>query len=417
MDADLLVTNIRQLATPTGTGASRGHAMDAVDVLYNMAMVVAGERIVWMGPQTDVAALPGSATIEIDAHGHAVIPALVDPHTHGIWRGDRLEDFDARSRGASYQEILSRGGGIWNTIRATMDAPGRSDEQWLATLAEERIRHLIRSGAATIEMKSGYGFIKEGEIRSLEAIRIVAEQSLATIIPTLLIHVPPIDPGDRDDYLVMVTDDLIPEVAKRKLAEAVDVFIEEDAFSADEAVRIFTAARNAGLRVKAHADQFAVIGGVEAALEFNALSVDHLEATMDDDEIAAIAASDTVAVLLPGASLHLGMPSAPGRDLIDAGAAVAVGTDLNPGSSPLFSTQLAMALAVRMNDLTVSEALTAATANAAAALGLTDRGRLRVGQRADFIVTEYADWRDAVYQMGANPVQELFIGGRETEFP
>ena len=411
MDADLLVTNIRQLATPTGTGAVHGHAMDALDVMHDVAMVVKDEQIIWLGPQSEVEALPGSAKLEIDVEGHAVIPALVDPHTHAIWRGDRLEDFDARSRGASYPEILSRGGGIWSTIRS-MEAPGRADAAWLAELGRERIRHLIRSGAATIEIKSGYGFTYDGEIRSLEAIEQLAGESTATIIPTLLIHVPPRELADRDPYLDMVVRRLIPEAAARDLAVAVDVFIERDAFTVDEARRIFDAAQRAGLSIKAHVDQFTSLGGAEMAVEYGALSVDHLEQSTDDT-IATIAASDTVAVMLPGVSLHLGIAAAPGRALIDASAAVAVGTDLNPGSSPLFSTQLAMALAVRINQLTVAEALTAATANAAAALGLDDRGRLRVGQRADFIVTEYADWRDAVYQMGANPVQELFIGGTE----
>jgi len=193
------------------------------------------------------------------------------------------------------------------------------------------------------------------------------------------------------------------------------VFIERDAFSVDEARRVFAAARDAGLRVKAHVDQFHVIGGLELALEFDALSVDHLEAS-GPDQVAALAGSDTVGVLLPGVTLHLGIPAAPGRALIDAGAAVAVGTDLNPGSSPLFSTQLAMALAVRINRLSVCEALTAATANAAAALGLYDTGRLRPGQRADFIISDYPDWRDIVYTLGGAPVERIFIGGKELTF-
>jgi imidazolonepropionase len=353
----------------------------------------------------------GTAEAEIDAGGHAVIPALVDPHTHAVWSGDRLEDFEARSRGASYQEILARGGGIRSTVAAT----ALDDDSWLAELAEERLDLLISSGAATIEVKSGYGFTHQGEIKSLEAIRILGEQSPATIIGTLLIHVPPIDPAARADYIEMVVGELIPETVRRKLATAVDVFIERDAFSVDEARLIFAAARDAGLRVKAHVDQFHVMGGLELALEFNALSVDHLEAS-GPEQVAALAASDTVGVLLPGVTLHLGIPAAPGRALIDAGAAVAVGTDLNPGSSPLFSTQLAMSLAVRINRLSVCEALTAATANAAAALGLYDTGRLRPGQRADFIISDYPDWRDIVYTLGGAPVERIFIGGKELTF-
>jgi imidazolonepropionase len=406
--ADFLVVDINELATPTGTGASRGHAMDAVDVIEDAAIAIAGDRIVWVGEREDWS---GTAEAEIDAGGHAVIPALVDPHTHAVWSGDRLEDFEARSRGASYQEILARGGGIRSTVAAT----ALDDDSWLAELAEERLDLLISSGAATIEVKSGYGFTHQGEIKSLEAIRILGEQSPATIIGTLLIHVPPIDPAARADYIEMVVGELIPETVRRKLATAVDVFIERDAFSVDEARLIFAAARDAGLRVKAHVDQFHVMGGLELALEFNALSVDHLEAS-GPEQVAALAASDTVGVLLPGVTLHLGIPAAPGRALIDAGAAVAVGTDLNPGSSPLFSTQLAMALAVRINRLSVCEALTATTANAAAALGLYDTGRLRPGQRADFIISDYPDWRDIVYTLGGAPVERIFIGGKELTF-
>jgi len=408
MHADLLITDINELATPTGTGACRGHAMDAVEVIEDAVIAIVGDRIAWVGERDDWS---GTAGEEIEANGNAVVPALVDPHTHAIWGGDRLEDFEARSRGASYEEILSRGGGIRSSIEATEQV----DEDFLAGLAEERLDLLISSGAATIEIKSGYGFTHEGEIKSLEAIRMLAEQSPATILATLLIHVPPRDVNERVAYLDMVTRELIPEVAKRKLAGAVDVFIEKESFSVEEGRRIFTAARDAGLRVKAHVDQFHVLGGVNLALEFNALSVDHLEVS-GPPEVAAIAASDTIAVLLPGVSLHLGIPAAPGRALIDAGAAVAVGTDLNPGSSPLFSTQLAMALAVRINRLSVCEALTAATANAAAALGLRDTGRIRAGQRADFIITDFPDWRDIVYTLGGTPVDRIFIGGKELTF-
>ncbi|MGH7593559.1 MAG: imidazolonepropionase [Gemmatimonadales bacterium] len=408
MHADFLVIDINELATPTGTGACRGHAMDAVEVIEDAVIAITGDRIVWIGERED---WNGTADAEIDAGGHAIIPALVDPHTHAVWGGDRLEDFEARSRGASYQEILARGGGI----RSTVEATSLDDDTWLAELAEERLDLLISSGAATIEIKSGYGFSHQGEIKSLEAIRILAEQSPATIIATLLIHMPPRDPAERSDYLDMVVRELIPEAERRKLASAVDVFIEREAFSVDEARAIFAAALDAGLPVKAHVDQFHALGGLELALEYNALSVDHLEAS-GSPQIAALAASDTVGVLLPGVTLHLGIPAAPGRALIDAGAAVAVGTDLNPGSSPLFSTQLAMALAVRINRLSVCEALTASTANAAAALGLRDTGRLRPGQRADFIISDYPDWRDIVYTLGGTPVDRIFIGGKELTF-
>lgn len=200
---------------------------------------------------------------------------------------------------------------------------------------------------------------------------------------------------------------LIPEVAREGLAEAVDVFCEREAFSVEESRALLTAAQRAGLKVKLHADQFHALGGVELACELGALSVDHLEAS-GPAQIAALAASETVATLLPGVTLHLGLPAAPGRELIDAGACVAVGTDLNPGSSPLFSAQLALALAVRLNRLTPAEALTACTVNAAHALGLADRGALAPGQRADLLVLEGPAWLELPYTLGRNPVREVY---------
>jgi imidazolonepropionase len=210
----------------------------------------------------------------------------------------------------------------------------------------------------------------------------------------------------------MVTGRLVPEVARRGLATAVDVFVEREAWNAAEAGRIFAAAEAAGLARKAHVDQFHAIGGVECAIQHGALSVDHLEAS-GDAQIRAIAASDTVATLLPGVTLHLGIAAAPGRALIDAGAIVAVGTDCNPGSSPLFSTQQAMALAVRLNGLVPAEALAAATVNAAAALGLDDCGALVPGARADFVVLADTDWRVSTWQLGASPVEHTYINGQE----
>jgi imidazolonepropionase len=231
------------------------------------------------------------------------------------------------------------------------------------------------------------------------------------MVATLLIHLPPVDASDRARYVEDVCSELIPEVTRRGLASAVDVFVEREAWQAAEAEQIFACAKSHGLAVKLHSDQFHSVGGVELGVRMGALSVDHLEAA-GEKEIAALAASQTIATILPGVSLHLGIPAAAGRRLIDAGAAVAVGTDLNPGSSPLFSTAAALGLAVRMNGLTAQEAIIAGTVNAAAALGVTDRGRLEAGCVADFVVLHEKDWRDLVYVMGTNPVREVWVGGR-----
>ncbi|GGM00474.1 imidazolonepropionase [Deinococcus aerophilus] len=394
---ETLFTGISQLVTPS-PGPQRGAAMRELTVIENAALLVRDGVIAWVGPAGEALA----ATEPYDLGGVAVVPGLVDPHTHAVWAGDRLADFEARSVGVPYERILAGGGGIRSSIRATAQA---SVEE-LSALARPRLTALQQSGATTTEIKSGYGLDFEAELRMLRAIRALGRGF--SVVPTLLIHIPPTE--GREAYVRGVCETLIPEVAAGQLATAVDVFCEVEAFSVEETRQIFTAAHAHGLRLKLHADQFHALGGTELACGVGALSVDHLEAS-GTPQIAALAASGTVATILPGVTLHLGLPAAPGRALIDAGAAVAVGTDLNPGSAPLFSTQLALALAVRLNGLTPAEALTAATVNAAAALGLRDRGALSVGLRADFLALRGPDWRELPYALGMNPVRDVFVEG------
>jgi imidazolonepropionase len=407
MKTDLLITGMSQLVTAEGAGARHGREMSALRIVRNAAIAVLDGRVAWVGLASD---WTGQAAAIVDVGGSAVLPGLVDPHTHAVWAGDRLADFDARTSGATYEEILAAGGGIRSTVRAT--AAASHDE--LVALAKPRMDALVRSGATTIEVKSGYGFMPAAEIAMLEAIGSLAKNVPATVLATLLIHLPPVDAADRRSYVEQVCAELIPEVARRRLATAVDVFVEREAWHIAEAEEMFMSAKRRGLAIKLHSDQFHSVGGVELGVRLGALSVDHLEA-VGEREIGCVATSQTIATMLPGVSLHLGIASAPGRKLIDAGAAVAVGTDLNPGSSPLFSTAAALALAVRMNGLTAAEAVVAGTVNAACALGLADRGRLEVGCMADLIVLESSDWRDLVYTMGANPVREVWIGGRRVE--
>jgi imidazolonepropionase len=405
MNADLLVTGISQLVTAQGPGPKRGHAMRELRVIEHAAMAIANGAFVWASREAD---WTGNAATRIDAGERAVVPGLVDPHTHAVWAGDRLADFEARARGVEYEEILAAGGGIWSTIRATAAA----SQGELVALAEPRMGALVRSGATVVEVKSGYGFSVAAEIRLLQVIRGLSDSTPARILPTLLIHVPP-QHGDRDAYLSEVCETLIPQAAEGKLARAVDVFVEREAWTATEAERILGCARQHGLGVKLHCEQFNSVGGLELGVKMGALSVDHLEACRAD-QIASLAASRTVATLLPGVSLHLGLPAAPGRALIDAGAVVAVGSDLNPGSSPLFSIGAALALAVRLNGLAPQEAVVAGTVNAACALGLSDAGRIEPGLPADFLVLESPDWRDLVYALGTNPVREVWIRGERS---
>jgi imidazolonepropionase len=402
--SELLLRGISQLVTPEGPGPKHGAAMKQLRIIEKAVLAIDAGVISWIGRESE---WTGSASEVIDINNRAVIPGLIDPHTHAIWAGDRLSDFEARSSGETYEQILAAGGGIWHTIRETVDA---TCEQ-MASLALPRIQALLHSGATTIEVKSGYGYTPESELRMLEAIRLLQPLTRAKLISTLLIHICPSNSTERQTYRETICRDLIPEAARRGLAQAVDIFVEHHAWSAEDALIILTCARSHGLKIKLHTEQFQRVGGLELGIALNALSIDHLEAC-SPEQYSKVAASNTIATILPGVSLHLGLPSAPGRALIDAGAAVAIGTDLNPGSSPLFSAAAAMSLAVRLNGLTAVEALTASTVNAAAALGLANSGRLEVGQPADILILESSDWRDLPYTLGQNMVGEVWIAGQ-----
>ncbi len=404
---DTLIVGISELVTARGAGRRHGGSMSRLFRLTDAAIAIAGGRFAWIGRERDRPDHPGQVEQVIDLGGRAVTPGLVDPHTHSVWAGDRLADFERRTHGVEYEQLQAAGGGIRSTVAAT----GAATVAELVELALPRIHALMASGASVIEIKSGYGFTPKAEVAMLEAVQLLAQRVPARLLPTLLIHIPPAAPRDRSAYRARVVEELIPEVARRGLATAVDVFVEREAWRVDEAEGMLLAARRHGLQLKLHAAQFSNVGGVELAARLGALSVDHLEAAAAP-QIATIAGCAVAATLLPGVSLHLGIPAAPGRALIDAGAAVAVGTDLNPGSSPLYSTALALALAVRLNGLTAQEALIAGTLNAACALGRDDAGRIETGQPADFLVLQGQDWRELVYTLGANPVQQVWIGGR-----
>jgi imidazolonepropionase len=404
MNADLLITGISQLVTARGQGPKHGAAMRELEIVRDASIAINGGRIAWTGRYVDWA---GQASERFDVEGRAVVPALSDPHTHAVWAGDRLADFDARTSGKSYEDILRAGGGIRSSIRATAGAA----QEDLIRLAAPRISSLLHSGATTIEVKSGYGFSASAEIAMLEAIQMLRTVTPAQLLSTLLIHIPPSDIAERAQYIMNTCKNLIPEVARRKLASAVDVFVEQEAWHVEEAAQILECAKRHGMKIKLHTEQFQRVGGLELGVQLGALSVDHLEACAPQ-QLALLASSSTIATILPGVSLHLGIPAAPGRQLVEAGVAVAVGTDLNPGSSPLFSAAAALALAVRLNGLSAAEALVAGTVNAACAVGLKDAGRLEVGLYGDFLVLEGSDWRELVYTLGANPVRGVWVHGQ-----
>jgi imidazolonepropionase len=263
-------------------------------------------------------------------------------------------------------------------------------------------------------MKSGYGFTPQAELAMLEAAVLVARGTAAKIVPTLLIHIPPASEADRQSYIDAVCHQLIPAAANKKLATSVDIFVEKEAWRVEEAEIFFQCARQHSLKIKLHTEQFHSVGGLELGLSMGALSLDHLEACTPP-QFEAIAKSKTIATILPGVSLHLGIPVAPGRKLIDAGAALAVGTDLNPGSSPLYSMATALALAIRLNGLTAQEAFVAGTVNAAHAVGRPEAGRIEAGLPADFLILEGSDWRELVYTLGDNPVREVWVDAKRAE--
>lgn len=399
-DWDLLITDAR-LATLAPDAPGYGIVEDG-------ALAIAGDSIAWVGPATDRPRKKAAAVVSAD--GRWITPALIDCHTHLVFAGDRGGEFERRLSGASYEDIAAEGGGILTTLEATRAA----DIDTLYDEARLRMRTLAASGVATVEVKSGYGLDAATELRLLGVARNLGDSSGLTVSTTLLAaHAVPPEFRDRpDDYITLICDEIIPEVAERGLADAVDAYCESIAFDAPQIARVFRAATAAGLDVKLHADQLSNGGGAELAAHFKALSADHLEYT-GEAGVRALARAGTTAVLLPGAYLTLGETQRPPVDLLRRyEVPIAIATDLNPGTSPLMSMPLAMSLASRLFGLTPLECLAGATREAARALGLlADRGTLEKGKRADLAVWNVGHPRDLSYWMGANPLERLYVGG------
>ena len=400
---DLLLTDARIATMRAGDPVPYGAIEDG-------ALAVRDGRIAWVGPRS---ALPPHEAGETRAlEGRWITPALIDCHTHLVFGGDRGSEFEARLGGASYEALAAAGGGIMATVRATRAAS--SEELFREALP--RLEAMAAEGTATVEIKSGYGLDLDTEIRMLEVARRLGRVTGLTVRTTLLAaHAVPPEFRDRpDDYLDFVADELLPEVARRGLADAVDAFCERVAFSAAQLAGLFERARELGLPVKLHADQRTDGGGAALAARFGALSADHLEYTPEAG-IEALAGAGTVAVLLPGAFLTLGEDRRPPTGpLRRHGVPVAVATDCNPGTSPLASLREAMALASRLFGLTPEECLAAATRNAALALGLlADRGTLEMGKRADIAIWDVIHPRDLSYWLGRRPLAGLLVAGRD----
>lgn len=396
---DLLVHGIGQLASPFGREPRRGAAQGELRVLRTAYVLVRNGRIAEIGEGRR----PRFAGPTLDAEGRCVTPGLVDSHTHAVFAGSRVAEFLARARGEKYT-----GGGILTTVQAVREAA----EDELMALARPRLLRMLGWGVTTVEVKSGYGLTIKDEVKLLRVVRRLSAELPLTLVPTFMgAHAFPPE-FSREDYLRLLTAEMIPGVAKEGLAKFCDVFCDRGFYTVDEARTILSAARTAGLGLKIHADELASVGAAELAGELSATSAEHL-LHVSEEGVSALAQAGTVAVLLPGTAFVLDEPYPPARKLIAAGVPVALGTDFNPGSSPIASLPLAMSLAVLKMGMSPAETLAGATLNAAAALGLErELGSLEPGKQADLVLWDTESYEEIMYWIGQNLAYAVVRQGR-----
>jgi imidazolonepropionase len=398
--SNLLIRDLAEMATASGREAPlRGADLGSIEVVEDAYVLCRDGRIDAVGRMRDLRAIDGDVE-ELDGSGLCAIPGLVDCHTHLCFAGDRVAEFALRAAGATYEELHAAGGGILSTVRATR-AAGAAELQ----AAVERHRGWMRrSGTTTFEGKSGYGLDHDTELAQLEAVR------AAGGVPTWLgAHALPPEFDDRDAYVDFLISDVLPEAAR--IAEAADVFLERGAFDAEQSRRYLEACGAAGLTLRLHGDQFTESGAIPLAVALGARSVDHLEAT-GAEGIRTLGASDVTGVLLPASALFLDRPMPPARALVDAGAAIALASDFNPGSAFCESLPLVCSLACTQLHLAPEEALSACTVNAAHVLGRADRlGRIAPGLRADLVLLDVTDWRHLAYHLGGDLVHTVVERG------
>jgi imidazolonepropionase len=412
----LLLTNIGELLTLRSTTdrPRRGASLSELGIIENGAVLCLGGKIVSVGTTKDALRDPWlkknrKKVTEIDCAGKVVLPGFVDSHTHPVFINPRLVDFEKRIEGASYEEIAAAGGGI----RSSLEGVRQAGKRLLAEKVLGVLRDMAAHGTTTVEAKSGYGLTVESEIKSLEAIREAASRWPGTVIPTLLgAHVVPKEfQGRSQKYVEIVCKDMIPQAAKRRLAQFVDVFCDHGAFTAAETEQIFEAAEQHGLRVRAHMGQLTETL-LRPFLRFSPASFDHMD-HVNADDIAELSKHDTVATVVPGANYFLGLKEYPrARRLIDAGVPMALATDYNPGTSPTLSMPMAMSLACTHMKMSPAEAIAAATINGAWALRVADRkGTIEPGKDADLAVFAVEDYREIPYWFGANRCSMVVMNG------
>jgi imidazolonepropionase len=414
----VLLINIGQLLTlrssSGNSGPRRGPELHELGIIEEGAVLCAGGKIVSVGTTREALRDPWikkrrKQIVEIDCLGKVVLPGFVDSHTHPAFISPRLVDFEERTAGATYEEIAEAGGGI----RSSVEGVRAADKTQLAGKILVALQEMMAHGTTTVEAKSGYGLSLESELKSLEAIRLAAAQWPGTVVPTLLgAHVVPAEFKNQPrQYVDLICEQMIPPVSKRKLARFVDVFCDRGAFSEEETLRIFAAAKKNGLAVRAHISQL-VRTPMAKLLAVNPVSLDHVD-HVDETDISQLARSSTVATLVPGANYFLGLELyPPARKLIDAGVAIALATDFNPGSSPATSVPFVLSLACTQMKMSPAEAIAAATVNAACALQLQQiKGSIEPGKDADIAVYNVRDYREIPYWTATNRCELIVAGG------
>ncbi len=404
MSNSLLITGASQLLTVRGSGARRGAALSQLGIVKDGALLIEDGEIAAVGPAAKIEKLAARRAEMIDVGGRVVLPGFVDSHTHLIHAASRAEEYELKIQGASYEEIARKGGGILNSVQKLRATTG----QQLKRRARAALEAFATHGTTTIEAKSGYGLDVASELKILSLHKeLGAEQPIEIVSTFLGAHVVPLEFRGKargaDEYVKLLTDWLIPEVASNGLAEYCDVFCDRGAFSRAQSKQVLAAGIGQKLKPRLHAEQLTRTGATQLAVELRAASCDHLE-QVNAADIRALAKSNTVAALLPGCDFHLGLKQyAPARKLIDAGAIVALATDYNPGTSPTMSMPMVLSLACTQLRMTPAEAIVAATYNAAYSLGRHKRiGSLEVGKQADLAVFEVEDYREIPYYFGVN---------------
>jgi imidazolonepropionase len=413
---NLLIKNIKQLVTVQANGKpwKSGKDMRDLGIIRDATVLIQDGKFNWIGPSGDFTQTVENHFDVIDASEFVALPGFVDSHTHLLFAGSRENEFAMRSEGKSYQEIVDAGGGILKTVNPTRKATKKD----LKKIARHHLETMLSEGTTTVEIKSGYGLNEVAEIKMLEAINDLAEESLLDVVPTFLgAHaIPPEFKDNPDEYIDLICKRLLPYITQRKLAKFCDAFCEEGYFSISQCRKIFDTAKSLGLGIKLHADQFSQTGASVLAAEVGAVSADHLE-RIDDNGIEALKKSDTIATVLPGVSFFLNYGYPPARKIIDACVPLAIATNFNPGSCMSYSMALMMTIACTQMSLTPEEAITAATLNGAAALGLSDKlGSIEAGKQADIVLYDIPDYKYLPYHFGTNHTAKVIKHGTYFDF-